>query len=398
MDKISELLTRAVDKIYPSSEELEKILRSGKKLKLYQGFDPTGTQLHIGHMVGFRKLKQWQELGHQVIFVIGDGTGQAGDPSGKTTARDKFLTREELRANAVDYVKQASKLIRFEGENAVEIRYNGDWLNKLTLPEILEIASHFTWQQFAERDLFQERIKNNQPIIYRESMYPLLQAYDSVAMDVDLELGGTDQTFNMLMGRSLMKSLKNKDKFVMTTPLLTDSSGQKIGKTEGNVIALTDEPVVLYRKIMALGDDVILKGLEYLTDIPMSEIKQVGSAIENGENPVKFKKGLAYEVTKQLNSDSVAKNAQNEFERVVQNKELPQNLSEIRVNKDTPVDDNFLVTNGLASSKSEAKRLFDQNGVTLDGQKIKSGQTMADEPGEGLVLKIGKKVVKLKVS
>src|SRR3990167_11232136 len=273
MDAIEILLTRGVDKIYPSREALEKVLRSGKKLRLYQGFDPTGTQFHIGHAVGLRKLKQWQDLGHHVIFVIGDGTGQAGDPSGKTTARDKFLTRDELRANASDYVKQAGKIVRFEGENPVEIKFNADWLNKLTLPEILEIAGHFTWQQFAERDLFQERIKSNQPIIFRESMYPLLQAYDSVAMDVDLELGGSDQTFNMLCGRSLMKSMKNKNKFVMTTPLLEDSKGVKIGKSEGNVIGLTYEPSDLYGKIMALGDDAIIPMFTLLTDTPLDEIK-----------------------------------------------------------------------------------------------------------------------------
>src|SRR5664280_2584537 len=198
MDKIKELLTRGVDKIYPSSEELEKILRAGKKLTLYQGFDPTGKELHIGHMVGFRKLRQWQELGHHVIFLIGDGTGQAGDPSGKKTSRGKFLTRDELRANAVDYVKQASRIVRFEGENPVEIKFNSDWLNKLELIDILEIAEHFTLQQLSERDLFQERIRDNQPINLREFLYPLLQGYDSVAMNVDLELGGTDQLFNML--------------------------------------------------------------------------------------------------------------------------------------------------------------------------------------------------------
>lgn len=395
MDQIDELLTRGVDKIYPSREELEKVLRDGKKLRLYQGFDPTGTKLHIGHMVGFRKLRQWQDLGHHVIFLIGDGTGQAGDPSGKTTARDKFLTQKELRANALDYVKQAGKIVRFDGENAVEILYNGDWLNKLTLPEILEIASHFTWQQFAERDLFQERIKNNQPIVFREAMYPLLQAYDSIAMDVDLELGGSDQTFNMLAGRSLMKAMKNKNKFVMTTPLLEDSEGRKIGKTEGNVIALTDDPSDLYRKIMALGDDMILKGLEYLTGVPMDETRDIENQIKSGANPIDFKKRLAYEVTKQLNSKDEAKNAESEFERVVQKGETPQNIDEREVKADQIIDEDLLVQLGLANSKSDAKRLFEQNGVSLDGQKISSGQTLGGE-GEESILKVGKRVVKLK--
>lgn len=398
MDDINTLLNRGVDKVYPTREELEKVLKSGKKLTLYQGFDPTGTRLHIGHMVGFRKLRQWQDQGHHVIFLIGDGTGQAGDPSGKTKSRDHFFSRDELRANAVDYVKQAGKIVRFEGENPVEIRFNGDWLNKLTLPDILEIAGHFTWQQFAERDLFQERIKNNQPIILREALYPLLQAYDSVAMDVDLELGGSDQTFNMLAGRSLMRGMKNKDKFVMTTPLLEDSEGRKIGKTEGNVIGLTDEPTELYRKIMALGDDVIIKGLEYLTDVSMDEIEKIKKTLEDGAHPMEYKKRLAFEVTKQLNSGEEAKNAQDAFERVVQNHEIPEDLPEIEVKEDTIIDDEFLVQNGLANSKSDAKRLFEQNGVSLNEEKIRLGEGIAGEKSENTILRIGKKMVKLVIN
>lgn len=373
MDKIEELLTRGVDKIYPNRDELEKVLRSGKKLTLYQGFDPTGTKLHIGHMVGFRKLRQWQDLGHHVIFLIGDGTGQAGDPSGKTTARDKFFSREELRANAVDYVKQAGKIVRFDGENPVEIKFNGDWLNKLSLSEILEIANHFTWQQFAERDLFQERIKNKQPIIFRESLYPLLQAYDSVAMDVDLELGGSDQTFNMLCGRSLMKSMKNKNKFVMTTPLLEDSEGRKIGKTEGNVIGLTDEPTELFRKTMALGDDVIIKGLEYLTDVSMEEIQRIDASLQNGENPIEYKKHLAYEIVKLLNNEGDAKKAQVEFEKVVQGKDKSSvtSTSLTWTSISGPSVSQALVNDlHLFGSISEAKRVIEQGGIVVAGNLI----------------------------
>ncbi len=384
---MDDILTRGVDKIYPTKDELQKVLESGKKLTLYQGFDPTGTQLHIGHMVGFRKLRQWQDAGHQVIFLIGDGTGQAGDPSGKKTARDKFLTRDELRANAVDYIKQAGKIVRFEGENPIEIKFNGDWLNELKLVDILEIAGNFTWQQLSERDLFQERIKNNQPINLREFVYPLLQAYDSVAMDVDLELGGSDQTFNMLCGRSLMKTMKNKNKFVMTTPLLTDSEGRKIGKTEGNVIALTDNPSDLFRKIMALGDDVISKGLEYLTDIPMSEIQQIEDEIKNGANPINYKKKLAFEITKQLNSEKDAEKAKEEFEKTVQQKEGPglESIPELFIEDDANVLD-VLVSENLASSKSEAKRLIEQGGVTLNENKITDGSINLSDG----ILKIGK--------
>ena len=229
MDAIDELLTRAVDKIYPTREALEKLLRSGKKLRLYQGFDPSGIQLHIGHMTGLMKLRHFQKLGHHVIFLIGDGTGQAGDPSGKKRTREKFLTRKELRQNARDYVMQAAKLVDFEGKNAAEILYNGDWLNKLTLIDLLNLAGHFSLQQLEERDMFIERKKRSEEINMREFLYPLLQGYDSVAMSVDLELGGSDQTFNMLAGRKLVREIQSREKFVMTTPLLTDSSGKKIG-------------------------------------------------------------------------------------------------------------------------------------------------------------------------
>ena len=391
MSDIDELLTRGVDKIYPSREELEKVLKSGKKLRLYQGFDPTGVNLHIGHMVGLRKLSQWQKMGHNVIFLIGDGTGQAGDPSGKTSARDRFMTRDELRDNAKDYVLQAGKIIDFDAPD-VEILYNSDWLNKLSLVDILDLMKHFSLGQLSERDLFVERKKKGEEVGLREAFYPVLQAYDSVAMNVDLEIGGTDQTFNMLAGRKLVREMKGKDKFVMTTPLLTDSKGNKLGKTEGNIIALTDEPFELYRKIMAQGDDVIVKGLEYLTDVSMEEIKDIEGKLEKGGNPLVYKKRLAFEITKQLNSEADAKKAQVEFERVVQKGEAPRDLLEIEIKEDIKIDEDLLVKHGLANSKSDAKRLFEQNAVRKDGKKISSGTK-----AENGILNVGRKAVKLKL-
>ena len=320
MDKIEEVLTRGVDKIYPSREALKKVLLSGKKLKLYQGFDPTGDKLHIGHMVGLRKLAAWQALGHHVIFLIGDGTGQAGDPSGKTKAREKFFTTDELRQNATDYAKQAKKIIRFDGENPVEILYNGDWLNSLTTPDILKIAGHFSWQQLGERDLFRERIKRGETLNFRESMYPLLQAYDSVEMDVDLEVGGSDQTFNMLCGRSLMKSMLKKEKFVMTTPLLVDKTGRKIGKTEDNAIALDDRPEDLFGKIMAFPDEVIAQCFECLTTVSMEKVQTVRKALKAGENPMIYKKELAFKIVSDLHDTTSAQVAQDAFSNTFQKK------------------------------------------------------------------------------
>lgn len=388
MDKIEELLVRGVDKIYPSYEELEKVIKSGKKLKLYQGFDPTGTELHIGHMIGLRKLAQWQRLGHHVIFLIGTGTGQAGDPSGKLTARDKFFSEQELKQNAKDYVMQAKKLLAFDGDNPVEILYNGDWLNKLTLSQILELFGHMTVQQLIERDMFQERLKQNADINMREFVYPMLQGYDSVAMDVDLELGGTDQTFNMLVGRKLQKAINNKEKFVMTTPLLADSKGQKIGKSEGNVISITDKPTELFGKIMSLSDEVIVKGMEYLTDIPIDEIKQVELNLKNGENPINFKKQLAFEIVKQLSSEDEAKEAGEVFQSVVQKKELPKDILSVSFSSNTTISAG-MVTNNLVSSISEAKRLISQGSISIDGKRIDNPFMRTDEIAEGATLKLG---------
>ena len=313
-DKIENLLTRGVDKIYPSKDFLEKELLSGRKIRLYQGFDPTGTKLHIGHMVGLRKHRQWQDMGHEVIFLIGDGTGQAGDPSGKKKTREKFFTQEELRANAIDYLSQASKVVRFDGPNPIKIMYNSDWLNKLTLVDILGIAQNFSVQQLIERDMFQDRLKNGETINLREFLYPLLQGYDSVAMEVDLELGGSDQTFNMLAGRTLLKAMKNKEKFVMTTPLLADSKGVKIGKSEGNAIGLTDEPSDLFGKIMSLGDDAIIPMFTLLTDVPLAEIE----TFDITKEPMALKMRVAHTIVANLHSFEMAKKAELDFTNTFQ--------------------------------------------------------------------------------
>jgi tyrosyl-tRNA synthetase len=386
--KIEELLNRGVENIYPSKEALLSQLESGKKLKLYQGFDPTGVQLHIGHMVGLMKLRQWQELGHEVIFLIGDGTGQAGDPSGKTRGRDKYLNNSELRENAKDYVMQASRVVKFDGDNAAKILYNGDWLNKLTLVDVLDIADNFTLQQLEERDLYANRKKAGESINMREFFYPLLQAYDSVAMGVDLELGGDDQTFNMLCGRNLVKKMLNKEKFVMTTPLLSDSNGKKIGKTEGNAIALDSEPSDFYGMIMSLSDDVIVKSFEYITDIGMGEVREIESKIANGENPMIFKKRLAYELTRMLNDEAKAHAAQEHFESVFSKREAPETMSDYKLKKEMTIVD-LLADANLAESKSQARRLVEQGAVKIDGETVGATDLIL-EPGEPRILKVGK--------
>jgi len=364
--KIEELLTRGVEKIYPSKEALRSVLQSGRKLRLYQGFDPTGKHLHLGHLVGLRKLSAWQSMGHEVIFLIGDGTGQAGDPSGKTTAREKFHTQKELRTNAENYVAQSGKIVSFRGKGAVKVLYNGDW-HEEAKSKILDIAQNFSLSQLAERDLFETRTKKGQTVNLREFLYPLFQAYDSVKLEVDLELGGTDQTFNMLAGRSLLKSMKNKEKFVMTTPLLSDHSGRKIGKTEGNVIALDDAPDDLYGKIMALPDEVIVQCFECLTNVPLEKVINIREAIARGENPMPYKKELAEEIVRELNTDVVAKKATQEFSSAFQNREIPDSIPEIR-GEGTLME--TLVKAGVVSSKAEFRRLLASGAIENLGGEV----------------------------
>jgi tyrosyl-tRNA synthetase len=390
MDNIDEVLTRAVDKIYPSKKALNKFLRSGQKLKLYQGFDPTGIQLHIGHMTGLMKLRQFQKLGHHVIFLIGDGTGQAGDPSGKSRSREKYLKIEELKQNAKDYVLQASKIVNFSGENAAQILYNSDWLNKLTLVDILNIAGHFSLQQLEERDMFIERKKRGETISMREFLYPLLQGYDSVAMDVNMEIGGSDQMFNMLCGRTLVDAYLHKEKYVLTTPLLTDSEGKKIGKTEGNVIALTSPPKEFFGMIMNLPDDVIIKSFEYITDVPMEEINTYKKAIDQGENPMKYKKLLAYTLTRMLNNKEAAEEAQKEFEKIFQKHDIPENIQKISVHDYEINLVNLLVDSKLVPSRSEVKRLIIQGGIEVDSVKITNPNYFM-KVKSGIIIKIGKR-------
>ena len=382
--KIDELLTRGVDKIYPSREKLEQVLYSRKKLRLYQGFDPTGDKLHIGHVVGLRKHRQWQDLGHEVIFLIGDGTGQAGDPTGKKKTREKFFTREELRANAKDYLAQASKVVRFDGLNPIKILYNGDWLDKLTKVDILNIAQHFSVQQLIERDMFQERLKAGESINLREFLYPLLQAYDSVHLDVDLELGGKDQTFNMFAGRTLLKAIKGKEKFIMTTPLLTDSEGIKIGKSEGNVIGLTDPAPDLFGKIMSLGDDAIIPMFTLLTDVSKKEI----ATFNLKKDPMILKKRVAHIIVAELHSEKEAQEAEESFSNTFQKKEIPKEIEEIKGSGNLGA---ILVLKKIVSSMSDWRRLVNEGAVKrLSGkteEKITNFKVIAT-PG---VYKIGKK-------
>jgi len=398
MDKTDELLTRRVDKIYPSKEEFKKVLAGGKKIKLYQGFDPSTPNLHIGHLVGLLKLAEFQRLGHEVIFLIGDFTGMIGDPGGKDSARRK-MTREEVLANAQTYKRQAGKILDFEGENPVKILFNSEWNNKLKFADALEIFSFVTTSQLIERDMFARRMKKGGEVWFHELCYPIIQGYDSVAMEVDLEIGGTDQMFNMMMGRTLLKKLKNKEKYVLTTPLLVDSEGNKIGKTEGNTIDLVDNPADLYGKIMSLPDSAIIPCFTQITKTPLVEIDKIKKDLEQADfNPMVAKKKLAWELTAMVNSKDEANKAEKEFERTVQKGQAPSEVNEWKTDKRKWGVIDLLVEAKLCSSKSEAKRLFKQGGVKIDNNRL--GPTdLTIEVLDGMILQAGKrKFLKIKLS
>ncbi|HEY4494564.1 MAG TPA: tyrosine--tRNA ligase, partial [Candidatus Paceibacterota bacterium] len=246
--KIDEFLKRGVENIFPNKDFLKARLIKGERMTFYLGIDPTGPSIHLGHLIPLKKLSELQKLGHNIILLIGDFTAMIGDPTDKTSARKK-LTREEILKNCEGYKKQVSKIISFSGSNKATLRFNSEWLSKLTFSELLDIASHITYAQTVKRSMFQQRIEEGKDLFLHEFMYPMMQGYDSVAMDVDGEIGGNDQTFNMLMGRDLMKSLKNKEKFVLATKLLTDSEGKKMGKTEGNMISLDQTAENMFGKV-----------------------------------------------------------------------------------------------------------------------------------------------------
>ncbi len=378
MVKIDDVLTRGVADILPNKKGLADLMAK-KKITLYQGFDPSMSKLHIGNWIGIRKLAQFQQLGHKVIFLIGDFTGMIGDPTDKSAARKK-LTRQQVLENAKDYKKQVAKTLKFTGPNAAEIRFNSEWLSKLNFEEVIELSSHFTVQQMLERDFFQRRLKKERPIYLHEFLYPLMQSYDCVTMDVDLEIGGNDQLFNMMAGRTLMKTLKGKEKYVLVMKLLEDPTGKKMGKTEGNTINLTDSPADIFGKIMALPDSLIEPGVELLTDLSLDFAKK--------EKPLTAKRKLAFEVVKQIHGDAAASIAQEYFDKTFQ-KRAPEYKTEIAA-KPT-----LLATVAeVIGSVSQAKRLIKQGAVDINGATV-SDPTHQIKGGEKI--KIGKKTfVKVK--
>ena len=387
-DLIEKFLTRGVANIYPSADLLRKALMSGRRLRVYQGFDPTGKFLHIGHAMGIRSLRILQQLGHDVIFLVGDFTSKIGDPD-KTTSRE-MLTDEKIQQNMSSWKEQASQLIEFDGENPVTFKNNFEWLSKVSLEKMLELMSHTTLQQMIERDLFDRRLKENDPIKLHEIVYPIMQGFDSVAMEVDLELGGTDQIFNMMVGRTLVKDYLGKEKFVRAHEMMEAPDATTMSKTKGNGINLGDTSEDIYGKAMSYPDELIVKGLKLLTDVPLDVISEIDLDIQTGKDQLKHKKLMAYEIVKVIRGENEAKKAQDFFERTVQNKELDDSvvISVPLKGKMTLVD--FVRQIKTDLSASDIKRTIQQGGAEVNGDR-KVDITEEINFKQGDVIKFGKR-------
>ncbi|HRN86523.1 MAG TPA: tyrosine--tRNA ligase [Candidatus Dojkabacteria bacterium] len=371
-NSINKFLDHKIDQIYPSSEELRKRLESGERLKFYIGADATGPNLHLGHLIPILKLKELQQMGHEIIFLVGDFTARLGDPTDKSETR-KLLSKEEVEENSKEYQKQIAKYIDFEGsDNPARIVFNSTWNEKLSLSDVIKLASHTTVQQMLERDMFDERIKSNKPIFLHEFLYPLIQGYDSVELEVDGEFGGRDQTFNMLMGRTLMKAYKNKDKFVLTTHFLLSADGvNKMSKSIGNCIFINDSAETKYAKVMSIPDDLIIHYYKLATNKTLEEIEVIENRLKTENDPMKIKKELAYEITEIHEGEELAKRAEQFFTNTVQNNLAPETTDTFSVSNfssDTPTLKEIITSTNSVESNAEAKRLIRANAVEINGE------------------------------
>lgn len=381
----NEVLTRGVAKILPSKKSLEELMNQ-KKIRVYLGIDPTGSLLTLGHSVVLRKLQQLADLGHEVILLIGNGTVKIGDPTGKDTTRPE-LTNEEIENNFKDWKKQASKILNFD---KIEIRRNGDWLDKLTYVDLIKIMAKTTVQQLMERDMFQDRLRNGLPIHAHEIIYPLMQGYDSVVMDVDLEIGGTDQIFNMMMGRTLQKSYNNKEKWILATPIIDGLDGRKMSKSYDNFVALTENPVDMYGKLMRISDDMIIDYFTVLTDKSATEIEKMRKAIEEGENPMISKKKLAFTITKMYHDEKEAKKAEQKFKTISQERSAPEKNPTYLISASSTTILSLATGARKELSSSDVKRRIEQGAVSIDGKKI-TDPNQKITPKSGSILKTGKR-------
>ena len=373
------------------------MLKLGQPLRLKMGFDPSRPDIHLGHVVGLRKLRQLQELGHQVILIVGDWTAQIGDPSGQSVTRP-MLTHQEVVANAESYLRQFFKVV---DRDRTEVRWQSEWFGEFTLADVIRLTSRFTVAQFLERDDFAQRFKEHRPIAITELLYPLLQAYDSVAIESDVEFGGTDQMFNLLVGRQLQGMLGQKPQQCFLMPLLVGTDGVlKMSKSLGNYVAVEEPPNDMYGKLMSLPDSLIVPYFEYLTDTEDQELEEMSQALASDSiNPMELKKRLAREITAAFHDQPTAHAAQENFERVVQRRDIPEEIPEFHLPQTSDGQEQLLskllVSAGLASSNSEVKRLINQKAVQLIRPSGETEVLESDSSGPSLqagdVIKVGRR-------
>lgn len=368
--------------------KLERSAKTGKPLRVKLGLDPTAPDIHVGHTVVIRKLKAFQDLGHTVIFLIGDFTGMIGDPSGKNVTRPP-LSREEINANAETYKRQMFKLL---DPDRTELRFNGEWMDKFTAADFVRLCAKTTVKQILERDDFEKRLGEQQPISLHELLYPLVQGYDSVALASDIELGGTDQKFNLLMGRNLQREFSQEPQVIMTTPLLEGLDGvQKMSKSLDNYIGIDEPANEMFGKVMSISDELMWRYYELLTDLSPAEISNLKTQIEQGENPRNIKVSLAKSIIKDFHSQTDADAAEDEFNRRFVQKEVPDEIEEKQIAAGSYNLAQLLADTGLASSKGEARRLIEQGGVKVNGEKATAANAEITIDGDGVLIQVGKR-------
>lgn len=377
IDKRLQLIKRGAVQIISEEELKTKLavsIKEGRPLIVKAGFDPTAPDIHLGHTVLLRKLRQFQDLGHQVIFLIGDFTGRIGDPSGRSEIR-KQLTREEVAENAATYKKQVSKVLDI---NKLKIVFNGDWFDKMTGLEFAGLLTHYTATRLLERDDFSQRLKEKKPLYMHELIYPLLQGYDSVMLKSDIEIGGTDQIFNLLVGRDLQRDFGQPQQVVITMPLLEGTDGlQKMSKSYGNYIGINESASSIFGKIMSISDTLMIKYYELLTDRDMAKVK--------GMHPKDAKVELAKEIISGYYPSDEAERAASEFERIFSKKELPQEITEFSTDGTKTILE-VLLRSGLVESGNQARRLLKEGGVSFENSKIDNEGFVIKKSG---VLKVG---------
>ena len=386
--KAIELISRGTEEVL-IEEELKKKLDSGKRLNIKAGFDPTAPDLHLGHTVLINKLRQFQTLGHQIIFLIGDYTGMIGDPSGKSATRPPLST-EEVQENAKTYQEQIFKIL---DPDLTKVVFNSSWMDKMDAADLIRLASHHTVARMLERDDFDKRYKSNQPISIHEFLYPLIQGYDSVVLDADVELGGTDQKFNLLVGRQLQEVHGKSPQVVITMPILEGLDGnQKMSKSLGNYIGIDESAKEIFGKIMSISDTLMWRYFELLSFKDLGEIEQYKKQVETGTNPRDIKFDLAEEIITRFHNSKSAQDAKNDFVKRFSNNAIPDVIDEIeiKVSDKGVVVANLLKEIKLVSSTSDAHRMIKQAAVKIDGERVDDGKQILQE-GFSAVIQVGKR-------